>query len=548
MAERYEELTAQETFEAKKQDQSPKPKEKKDARATLNSWSELVNKIDSLANNGEEDLQSLSGLMAELESRQSEVREIFIGFNEDKRYARSEFRNRILEILIRLANCSKLHEQDDDWKKVKDFSLDMIVDLRGEIDFALSNQEIFDEFNVLKAYYQVAEDRSNEKRSDIGVEALTDNFGLIRRYLSQELTPKMHEAVEIIKPVFKYGFGYKYQSAANEVGLLAKRLRPGGEDDYSTDVEYIDAWEHYTEITSSLFERSEAFQSEAMTNGIEELDYILSDYNLSGRDFFRAWDLSDRRGDLSEVIRNNLNAVRALEETKPGVCQFLNQEFNIADFARYPNDLLIRQYEEADSLDKPYGVIIYPRSDHNGAFYNDCEVLKSLYDQVEKDLSLRVAECSGKLDFVRTLIKFDRRYNSSDQSGHKISLAIIGGHGTKDSIKFGRYNFFKPGSPEQERWSITTDDLTGQTAAGATKFFEKMPTIILSSCSTGAENGIGQKLSEVLGAKVIAPKEPTSIRSIKAKKNHTTGRYLFAVDYIKSKRGFYKAGMPSSLE
>jgi hypothetical protein len=69
----------------------------------------------------------------------------------------------------------------------------------------------------------------------------------------------------------------------------------------------------------------------------------------------------------------------------------------------------------------------------------------------------------------------------------------------------------------------------GEGAQQASKFFKNDATIILESCSTGKEGGIGQQLSEALGIKVIAPKEPTSIGRIKS--NLDNDRVDFDVEY-----------------
>ena len=69
----------------------------------------------------------------------------------------------------------------------------------------------------------------------------------------------------------------------------------------------------------------------------------------------------------------------------------------------------------------------------------------------------------------------------------------------------------------------------GRGAERSSKFFEKDPTIVLVSCSTGADRGIGEKLSEVMGAKVIAPDRPTNLNDIKVLKKGDSLR--FKIEY-----------------
>ena len=67
----------------------------------------------------------------------------------------------------------------------------------------------------------------------------------------------------------------------------------------------------------------------------------------------------------------------------------------------------------------------------------------------------------------------------------------------------------------RNRNTLHSRDLTGEGAKRVNRFFVPSPTIVLFSCSTGARGGIGQKLSEVIGAKVIAPEKPTHFQKIK---------------------------------
>ena len=86
----------------------------------------------------------------------------------------------------------------------------------------------------------------------------------------------------------------------------------------------------------------------------------------------------------------------------------------------------------------------------------------------------------------------------------------------------------------------------GGRAQRAGQFFVDNPTIILSSCSTGAEGGIGQELSKRFGAKVIAPKEPTSMAEIHASKNRGQNEFRFNATYAaRDSKKLYKSGEPS---
>ncbi len=252
-------------------------------------------------------------------------------------------------------------------------------------------------------------------------------------------------------------------------------------------------------------------------------DVELGRMGLSGKKLFEAWRVttnSERTFHLGFI--KNLDQIKEVESVEPGSVKFLYETFGIADFARYPKEILLDMVKNYDNKEKPYGLIMYPRNDWNGAFYNDKGIFMDLYNQLEGDFLLRVAECDNKTELARMLIKLDKQYNPKDGSGHKISLLILGGHGTKDSIRFGG---------QDDRHALHVEDFMGKGVRKTSKFFDDNPTIILHSCSTGTEKGIGQELSKVMGAKVIAPKVPTSIYSLDAKKEGE--RFVFHVEFEK---------------
>lgn len=236
--------------------------------------------------------------------------------------------------------------------------------------------------------------------------------------------------------------------------------------------------------------------------GEEIVDSYFSRYNLDPNtlnDWYRS-----RNSAYGEVVSSNLEVVAELETERPGIASFLKKEFNITDFARYPKELLVKQFDEFERTDLPYGVVLYPKKDYNGAFYQTKEALEGLAKGVEGNFAVRIFEADSKYDIARVLIKLERKYGPN----HKISFALIAGHGTEGSIKFGG---------KEERNKLRLEDLKGRGVQRTSEFFEPNPNIILVSCSTGAKEGIAQHLSEMMGAKVIAPDRPSNITGIEAK-------------------------------
>lgn len=195
--------------------------------------------------------------------------------------------------------------------------------------------------------------------------------------------------------------------------------------------------------------------------------------------------------------------IEALEKENPGIILTLNREFGIFDFGRYPAELLRRQYESRNDASVPYGVIFYPQADHNSAFYRQKEIFDKLFRRLAGRYELRVCEGSGKLDMIRLFHRLDRKYGAK----HKISFVVVGGHGTKETIQFGG---------QSEAHTLKLADFLDKRHPIRERriFFEPSPTIILNSCSTGIEGGIGQQLADVLGATVIAPDNSSAIQEI----------------------------------
>ncbi len=251
-------------------------------------------------------------------------------------------------------------------------------------------------------------------------------------------------------------------------------------------------------------------------------------------------ELIDRWLDSSPgvfVVSENLNALVSLEKKRPGIGTLLNKQFGICNFARYPEEMLIAQYDEVDKTDLPYGVILFNSFDHNGAFYETRKGLNSLRKQLKGKYSLRVVETNGKLDIVKRLHKLSRKYGDS----HKISFAIVGGHGDKNTIEFG-----KDDSSEQ-RLSYPEFFIDSvfkrERMAKYSGYFTDNPTIVLISCSTGkSEKGIASLISESYGT-IIAPSEDTA-GSSSFKITEEGGKLFFKVKFPGAKTITFIKGRP----
>jgi len=260
---------------------------------------------------------------------------------------------------------------------------------------------------------------------------------------------------------------------------------------------------------------------------------VESAFGLNGYQATIAWAESLYDPDVYEkygkkVIERNLTALLNLEKDRPGIGKVLQSEFGINDFSRYPEKLLIEQYDLRDKKDDlPYGTIFYPHADHNGAFYQQKQIFEKLHDQFQGKYRFKVFENGDLLGLISNINHSRHRYGP-------MSFAMIGGHGIPDKVVLGEWTD-----------SLDKSQLKHNGAAAVKLAFTENPTIILISCSTGELGGIGQEISK-LGATVIAPPKPAAIEDIFAILD-TKNKIIFQVKYFDADLTpeIYTAGIPS---
>ena len=210
---------------------------------------------------------------------------------------------------------------------------------------------------------------------------------------------------------------------------------------------------------------------------------------------------------INEIdLKADLQTMLSLEKKQKGSVKRLLENYGIKEFYRYPEEMLLAQLDE-EKNDQPYGMVVFPRGDHNTAFDQNVEVLNKLFNQTRGHYGLKVFEIESKIIFARDLIKLKRYEN-------KISFMILGGHGSEDSIAITEKEITQDLFGQTGK-KIKTEDFDFKGTARVKDFFVENPKIILVSCSTGAkEDGIAQKISQVYGAEVIAPNKDTNLKDI----------------------------------
>jgi regulator of replication initiation timing len=231
-------------------------------------------------------------------------------------------------------------------------------------------------------------------------------------------------------------------------------------------------------------------------SGLRSLDiYLKQKYGINASNIKSAWNLYPLKQNKDYPINNieeNIIKMDELESKRPGIVKCLFSEFGIKEFHRYPTNVLIKQFDTKNQ-DVPYGIVLFTNNDHNDAFDADKEIIESVFEQTDNKILMRIAEFESKVSVLKNLALFNKRYGEKN----KITYLILGAHGWERSI--GDIAYF---------------DLDGKGALRVKDFFVDNPEIILVSCSTGAEKGMAQKLSENYNATVHAPSIPTSLKNI----------------------------------
>lgn len=236
-------------------------------------------------------------------------------------------------------------------------------------------------------------------------------------------------------------------------------------------------------------------------------------FGLDPNTVLSRWEDGSRKtpSDLSVILLNdiggfeywNMEALSSLEKQRPGISRVLYREYGILNYSRYPEELLVEQFDQRAITDKPYGVIIDAVADYNGSrlHYSNHNILRKLRSDLQGKYFLRIAEVDGKYGLARALIGLNNRYGETQ----KISFALLRGHGTRESVQLGSL---------ADRGSLSLEDLKGESAKKVKDFFVPNPMIVITACHTGETNGLGERLAEVLQGRVMAPDGVSALESL----------------------------------
>jgi hypothetical protein len=420
--------------------------------------------------------------------------------------------------------------------RVKDLLLKSLSNSKTDPYFTTYCFQLANEFIVDGAVL-----RSNSKTNEI-IQTIIQDYGLDWKEIKSVWFDNSKNSNNYGE---EYGLAYILEDRMkrlNKMGWLEQK-RPGAIKFYKDD--WQDRGYRIRESLDFLLEDYDASMTEISAK--QEMKQDMGFSEEEAEEILKWWTQTTEK--RFQAIEANLKTIRAMEQKHPGITKVLMNEFGIRDFGRYPEEILIAQYEQRDNLDIPYGVVIYPYADWNNALYSQYDTFRRFFPKIDGKYALRIVECRSLLDIGKALLTLNKRYAPENTTnhlgqiekntltrGHKITFALIGGHGSEGSITFGNNN------PSAEL--NKADLLSGEGIKRISTLLEDDPTIILVSCLTGKEQGIGQTMSEVYKGKVIAPNEPTNLQDIDVQFDNL-GKPIFSVEYRESEVSkTYSLGKP----
>lgn len=259
-------------------------------------------------------------------------------------------------------------------------------------------------------------------------------------------------------------------------------------------------------LTLALVEQTQDTDSALFSKRVgEELDVrFMQEFGVESGAMLSAWKrVGGPKKRTPERIQAHLTSMRELEHHTKGSVKRLVETYGIREFSRYSTEMLTAQLAEEGET-KPYGVMIFPRADYNGAF--DYRTHRAPLDQLQRDmrgrLGIKIVEVESVSEATRQLVGLDTRYGKEE----KMSFVIIAGHGSESSIQFG-----DTGTSGDK---LSQKRIQTPSFRKARQLLKPKAPLLLISCSTGADQGIADELSRALDASVVAPKIPANVASI----------------------------------
>lgn len=247
---------------------------------------------------------------------------------------------------------------------------------------------------------------------------------------------------------------------------------------------------------------------ETSVRGLNEAGRIVQSHNLSPY-IIGEWLVTSGCSpqDAAEIITMNVRCLGELEKAREGIGSTLQGKFNLTAFGRYPEEMLIGQFDDVDKFDgKPHGIVIFCRGDESGAFYNERDILRTLAAGLEGKLRLRIWEARDIMSLSKALIYSGKYYG-------KAPFGMINGHGNpKNGIALDRMPSEYLSKQEFAERGTLAD-------IGFRVAFERNALLVLNACKTDVPLGLGENLRRLAEFKVIGPETDTHIVSMRLLKS-----------------------------
>lgn len=203
----------------------------------------------------------------------------------------------------------------------------------------------------------------------------------------------------------------------------------------------------------------------------------------------------DYKKDYDLAVVKNIKNILLLEETSLGATEALYEKFFIANFGKFPVEVLRHQFEEMDNSNLPYGVVLEAAADYNGTTleYNSLVTLKNVSDSLKGRFAMRIFEIESRTDLARSFLSCEQRYgNGAGHPDNKIEFLIVDAHSNEDGFQLG-----KEDDSSGQQVLETVDFLEGEgIQRSIPRFLKENATIILLGCNTAAgDENIAQRIS-----------------------------------------------------
>lgn len=191
------------------------------------------------------------------------------------------------------------------------------------------------------------------------------------------------------------------------------------------------------------------------------------------------------------------------------------QRFAALNLVEINQIIASRQNFQPDA--RPLALIVFPKADWNRAFeYNHIQQL------MRQGYQVVYCEAKKDLDLYQAIEEFGQK--------QKISLLMIGGHGSREDVAFGGPD---PARNQKENEVYYLDLSDRDELAPLAAYLENDAVIVLNSCSTGEggpeEPNVANLLAGVFpGRTVYAPQIPSHIANFQFDSQHRVNQIRYA--------------------